>query len=75
MIIVSGACHIPTLTCFQPDLWLDLGHHEEWSFPVVDEQAGHWGLFPIDPVGQGSAKQFKISIKAWTDPPTLTNWW
>lgn len=40
-MIVNDGCHVQTLTCFQPDLLLDLGHHEEWSFPAVDEPAGH----------------------------------
>lgn len=52
----SDQCHVQALTCFRPDLWPDSGHHEEWSFPVADEPAGHWDLFPIGPVDQGSVK-------------------
>lgn len=55
-VTASDQRHVQALTCFQPDLWLGLGHHEEWSFPVVDEPAGHWDLFPIGPVGQRSVK-------------------
>ena len=40
-MIGNNAAHVQTLTCFLPDLWLGLGHHEEWSFPAVDEPAGH----------------------------------